>query len=89
MNQWDDFRVEKREDGDPDNTLKITKKERHELEQKRSEALKNIIYKNERHKLIILKNVFESWNLRAKIISLPKVDGLKKSVRKKKIKKKL
>jgi hypothetical protein len=70
-----------------DKKLLEKKKERHELEQKRSEALKNIIYKNERHKLIILKNVFESWNLRAKIISLPKVDGLKKSVRKKKLKK--
>ena len=28
MNQWDEFRVEKREDGDPDNTSKMTKKER-------------------------------------------------------------
>jgi hypothetical protein len=70
-----------------DKKLLEKKKEREELEQKRSEALKKIIYKNERHNLIILKNVFESWNLRAKIISLPKVDGLKKSVRKKKLKK--
>lgn len=32
MNQWDDYRVAKREDGDPDNTKKLSKKERRAVE---------------------------------------------------------
>jgi hypothetical protein len=54
------------------------------LLQKRVAALKNIFYKTDRQYIIIKKNVLEKWNLRAKLLSLPKTDSLKKSMRKKK-----
>ena len=70
-----------------DKKLLEAQKEKEELLQKRVAALKNIFYKTDRQYIIIKKNVLEKWNLRAKLLSLPKTDSLKKSVRKKKLKK--
>ena len=55
MNQWDDFRVEKREDGDPDNTSKITKKER------RAQELYNETSKEYKDKDSSIKDEVSSW----------------------------
>ncbi len=55
MNQWDDFRVEKREDGDPDNTSKISKKER------RARELYNETSKEYKDKDSSIKDEVSSW----------------------------
>lgn len=55
MNQWDEFRVEKREDGDPDNTSKITKKER------RARELYNETSKEYKDKTSSIKDEVSSW----------------------------
>lgn len=55
MNQWDEFRVEKREDGDPDNTSKMTKKER------RARELYNETSKEYKDKDSSIKDEVSSW----------------------------
>lgn len=55
MNQWDEFRVEKREDGDPDNTSKMTKKER------RARELYNETSKEYKDKTSSIKDEVASW----------------------------
>ena len=55
MNQWDSFRVDKRKDGDPDNTSKITKKER------RAQELYNETSKEYKDKDSSIKDEVSSW----------------------------
>ncbi len=55
MNQWDGFRVDKRKDGDPDNTSKMTKKER------RARELYNETSKEYKDKNSTIKDEIDSW----------------------------
>ena len=55
MNQWDEYRVNKREDGDPDNTSKMTKKER------RARELYNETSKEYKDKSSSIKDEVSSW----------------------------
>ena len=71
-----------------DKKLLEKQKEKEELQKKRIEALQTIFYKTDRQYMLIKRRIVETWNLRAKIMSLPQVGApLKKSVRKKKLKK--
>ena len=59
--------------------------EKEKLRKKRIELLKNIFYKTDRQYAIIKRKVIETWNLRAKILSLSTIkNSLKKSDAKKK-----
>ena len=50
------------------------KKERTELMEKRKLKLERIIYKINRKIVIILKNILEKWNIRAKLIGLKEIN---------------
>lgn len=55
MDQWDDFRVNKKEDGDPDNTSKMSKKER------KARELYNETSKEYKDKNSTIKDEIDSW----------------------------
>ena len=63
---------EKRKQEEKEKELQL-QKEKDELMKKRVEKLKQIIYKIDRKSIIVLKNVFQKWNIRAKLMSLKEI----------------
>ena len=63
--------MRKREIEERERQMKI---EREELMEKRKKKLESIIYKVDRKIVIILKNILEKWNLRAKLIGLKEIN---------------
>ena len=61
--------------------------EKEKILKKRIELLNTLFYKLDRQNMIVKKKIFEKWNLRAKILSLTKINApdLKKSTKKKKL----